>query len=693
MSVTIPSAVVPKRRTAAEQGNLRADIQALRALAVGAVLLYHLWPNRLQGGFVGVDVFFVISGFLITSHLLREASRTGTIRVARFWARRAVRLLPASLTVLLATAVAVVVLVPDLHWRQFLREIIASVLYIENWGLAWDSVDYLAMDNAASPTQHFWTLSVEEQFYFVLPLLLLVAVAAARRRRRAVQIAMAVVVAVAVVASFAYSVFLVAYSPSIAYFSSFTRAWEFGAGALLAFVAVEAPRWMRAALSVAGVAMIGAATLLYTADTPFPGIAAALPVAGTLLVLWAGARSPIGRVGRWRPVALLGHVSYAVYLWHWPLIVLLPFATGRPLSTLDKVSIAIAALALAWLSTRFIEEPVRFSPQLLGGRRPRTVALWSALGMTLVVAVAGAALVSVDQRDKARADLLTSYESDPPECFGAAAVDPVLAPCEDSRLAGLVVPDPSVAVSDDANLPECWGSDDTGAAKICTIHEPEAPMMRVLAVGDSHNNTLIGAYGAIAERQGWQMQVAGAGGCYLTAAEPRPVAEASRRACRLWRASIMERIQGDPPDLLVVTNTGSVAVTPSEGETVDEATVRGLVEAWSALPDIPIVAIRDNPGMTPETAACVAQNLANAATACARPRADALARTDGNAEAAALVPNAELVDLTEFYCDENVCPPVIGNVLVYRDAHHVTATWARTLVPYLEQGILRALAD
>lgn len=692
MTATLPSTDAPTRWVGAEPGNLRADIQALRALAVGAVLLYHLWPNRLQGGFVGVDVFFVISGFLITSHLLREASRTGTIRVARFWARRAVRLLPASLTVLVSTAVAVMVLVPELHWRQYLREVIASALYVENWALAADSVDYLAMENVPSPTQHFWTLSTEEQFYFALPLLLLLAVLAVRRRPGAVKAAMAAVVAVATVASFAYAMFLVVASPSVAYFSTFTRAWEFGAGALLAFVTVVAPRRAAAVLPLIGVALIAAAALLYTADTPFPGVAAALPVAGTLLVLWAGRTSAVERAGRWRPVALLGHISYAVYLWHWPLIVLVPFATGRPLSTTDKLGIAVATLVLAWLSTRFVEEPVRFSPRLLGGRRPRTVALWSALGMLTVISVALSGIVVVDRRDQARVDLLASIEADPPECFGAAAVDSA-GPCDDPRLAGLIVPDPALADDDDDNLPECWGPGGGGEAKVCTLHDPETPALRVLAVGDSHNNALIGAYREIARQQGWQMKLAGLGGCYLTTAEPNAISDAARGICETWRASVMAKIQADPPDVLIVTNAGGVTVVPSSGETVAEATVNGLVEAWTALPEIPIVAIRDNPGMTHETMTCVAQNPTDAAAVCAQPRVDALAQTDGNAEAVARVPNARLVDLTDFYCDERTCPPVIGGVLVYRDARHITATWAHTLTPYLERGILEALAE
>jgi peptidoglycan/LPS O-acetylase OafA/YrhL len=165
----------PPRKT-----GVRTDIQALRAIAVGSVMLYHLWANRLTDGYVGVDVFFAISGFLITSHLVAEIDRTGRLRPARFWARRAKRLVPASSLVLFLSALGVVTWVPRHLWRQFLNEIIASTVQVQNWLLANDSVDYLAANNTPSPTQHFWTLSAEEQFYVALPLLLLAATLLAR---------------------------------------------------------------------------------------------------------------------------------------------------------------------------------------------------------------------------------------------------------------------------------------------------------------------------------------------------------------------------------------------------------------------------------------------------------------------------------------------------------------------------------
>ncbi|MGH3322789.1 MAG: acyltransferase family protein, partial [Streptosporangiaceae bacterium] len=313
------------------RAQLRPEIQALRAVAVAAVLLFHLWPNRLTGGYVGVDVFFAISGFLITAHLLREVDATGRIRFAAFWARRARRLLPASLLVLAVSAGGTYLFVPQEKWQQFFSEIGASALYVQNWLLAHNAVDYLASENAPSVAQHFWTLSAEEQYYAVWPLLIAVVLLLARRRSTRVRRnSLLAVLVLLTAASLAYSVWETSTNPSVAYFITPTRIWEFGLGAIVAFVWPEPAGGvrLRVLMSWVGLGCIAVATIVFTADTVFPGYAAALPVVGALLVIVAGpVAHPAGTLwlARLRPVQFLGDVSYSVYLWHWPLIVLAPY--------------------------------------------------------------------------------------------------------------------------------------------------------------------------------------------------------------------------------------------------------------------------------------------------------------------------------------------------------------------------------
>ena len=688
MTATNATTVTQIKVDERDKGGVRTDIQALRAIAVGSVMLYHLWPNRLTGGYVGVDVFFAISGFLITSHLLAEIDTTGRLRPARFWARRAKRLVPASTLVLFLTAVGVVTWVPRNLWRQFLYEVIASTVQVQNWLLAHDSVDYLAANNSPSPTQHFWTLSAEEQFYIALPLFLLAAIVLARVLHRGHRRVIVAGLLLTVACSLGYSVWLTATTPGVAYFSTLTRAWEFAAGALLAFAG--ASRHLHRTLTWLGVAGIGAACIFYDANTPFPGVAAALPVVGAVLVIWSGRGSTFDRFGALPPVALLGRVSYAAYLWHWPLIVLLPYVTHRPLGTVDKVAIIAATVLLAWLSTTLVEDPIRFRPQLLGQRRPLVVAVCSAAAMAVVIGFSSVAANGQVIREKQLAQVAHKVVADKPTCLGAQAMDPALAPCDNPELVGVLIPDPAQAKTDQKYRPDCLGMASPGVPRICRVGPETGYSKLVFAAGDSHNNVLLGVYRSIAEHNNWRIDVASHNGCYLTTARNIPSSDGSERECESWRAGAMKIARQGGYDAVIVTH--AQPVIPAPGETAKQATVRGLVTAWHNLPDVPIVAIRDNPWTRRDVLTCVAEHPSTAAQVCAVSRSEGLAIFDGQAEAAQQVPRVRLVDVTSFYCTATVCPPVIGHVLVYKDRTHITATFADTLAPYIEREVVAALA-
>ena len=670
------------------KGEVRPDIQALRAIAVGAVMVFHLWPNRLTGGYVGVDVFFAISGFLITSHLLGEIDATGRLRPTRFWARRAKRLVPASTTVLLLTAVGVVIWVPKALWRQFLTEIIASTVQAQNWLLAHDSVDYLAANNSPSPTQHFWTLSAEEQFYVALPLLLLLAIVLARVLRVAHRRVILTGLVLTVACSLGYSIWLTATTPGVAYFSTFTRAWEFGAGALLAYAGSS--RRPHRAVTWLGVAAIVAACVLYDSKTSFPGFAAALPVLGAVLVIWSGRGSSFNRFGELPPVALLGRVSYAAYLWHWPLIALLPYVTHRSLGTVDKIEIMAATVVLAYLSTTVIEDPIRFRPRLLGQRRPLTVAAWSAAAMAIVIGFSAAEANGLVIHEKQLAKVARKVVAEKPSCLGAQAMDPALTPCNNAALAGVLVPDPAQAKSDQKYRPDCLGMKSAGVPRVCQVGPTKGYSKRLFAAGDSHNNVLLGVYSTIAEHNNWRIDVASHNGCYLTTARNVPSSDGSESECSSWRTGVLTLILKGGYDAVIVTH--AQPVIPGRGETADQAIVRGLIGAWRNLPDVPIVAIRDNPWTRPDVLDCVSQHLTTAAQACSVSRAKGLAMFDGQAEALRQVSRAHLVDVTSLYCTATACPPVIGHVLVYKDRTHLTATYAATLAPYIERQVVAAVA-
>ena len=471
------------------------EVQALRALAVALVVVYHYWPHLISGGYIGVDVFFVISGFLITSHLLREVTRTGRVSLPEFYARRARRILPAALLVLLVCALVTVLFVSQDRWAQFLAEIRASTFYYENWYLAHASVDYLAAQNLPSPVQHYWSLSVEEQFYLVWPLVLLGGVLATRGgwrhwRRRVVGVLLGLLTA----GSFVWSVHQTAVDPAPAFFVTPTRVWEFGIGALLALLVPASASHLgavRALASWAGLLTIAVAALLYTPATPFPGVAALAPVLGAGMVIWAGASSvrwsPLAGMS-WRPVQWLGNVSYSLYLWHWPLLILTPLVIGAPLGGPAKLGLVVAAVLAAWATKKLVEDPVR-TGQVLAARGPAwTLAgALAASGLVLLVVVQGNAMLQV-ALNGSRAQTARVVAARP-RCFGASAFHGAYA-CRNPKLARTAVPTPVEAAAT-GNAP-CRVIDKNRLRPVCVFSDPHGPAAGTIAViGDSHADDFI----------------------------------------------------------------------------------------------------------------------------------------------------------------------------------------------------------
>jgi peptidoglycan/LPS O-acetylase OafA/YrhL len=370
---------------------VRPEIQLLRALAVGAVVLHHGWPAVAPAGYMGVDVFFVVSGFLITGLLLREAGRTGRISLRDFYLRRARRILPAAVVVLGFVSVMTFLVVPQAQWASYFRQVVASALYVENWQLAADSQNPRRDELVSTPVQHYWSLSVEEQFYLVWPLLLIAALWIARRSGRSSARTALVVLGVVSAASLVHCIVLTAQDYNLAYFSTFARTWEFGAGALLAVVAGTVPAGrdrLRSAVGWAGLALIVVPILTFRSPEAFPGVVSLLPVVGALAFIWAGmpagAWSP-ARLSALRPVQWTGDISYSLYLWHWPIFMFVPFVTGVPSPPWLMALLVAASFAVAAASKRWIEDPVRYG---FRGRPPRAAVVLGGVASAVVLVVA-----------------------------------------------------------------------------------------------------------------------------------------------------------------------------------------------------------------------------------------------------------------------------------------------------------------
>ena len=668
----------------------RPDVEGLRAVAVGAVLLYHAGVPFARGGYVGVDVFFVISGFLITGLLVRELEMTRRISLGRFYSRRAKRLLP-STVVVLAFVVVVALALPlydPVRMDELSLGVVASGLYFMNWLLAARATDYFAAGLQASPVQHFWTLAVEEQFYLIWPALLLATAWMGRRAGLSVRPALAAALAVVVVSSLAYSIYSTQAQAGAAYFSTLTRGWELALGGMLALVpasrlGLRSP-WVASALTTGGLAAIAFATFRFNDATLFPGYAALVPTLGTAAIIAAGfattSAGPV-RLLTLGPVRHVGRISYAWYLWHWPLLVFAAAIWGS-LSPLQGLGVLAASYVPTVLTNRLVEKPFLHSETL--ARFPRkALALGGACTATSVAL--GLGLFALTP---------TVPEAPESEVAGARALQ------QDHTLqksARAVYPSPQKAETK-ANRPQMYADGchlDAPETKSpeCVYGDPSSDTTVVL-FGDSHAMQWFPALNEIARERDWRLV-----GLTKSACPPAEVhiyngtLRRAYRECDEWRERTLERIMQDEKPSLVVTSS-LPAYKPREdgkrlhGEARKQALVKGYVSTLERMRSAgaPVALIEDVPHPNKNVPQCVSRFL-DRLQECATPRSEALGFPKVNTRAAGEVDGVRLIDPTPMICLKKTCPAVIGDALVYRNGAHLTATYVRTLTPWLAERL------
>jgi peptidoglycan/LPS O-acetylase OafA/YrhL len=698
----------------------RRDIQGLRALAVGLVLIYHLRPGRLPGGFVGVDVFFVISGFLIIGTLTSELRRTGRLGLLNFYARRIRRLLPAASVVLLATVGATLALVPMSRWPSILREVVFSALNAQNWLLALFSSDYVQATAGASPVQHFWSLSVEEQFYLIIPLILLItAVVAAKAGRRIIPAAFGSVLVITI-ASLVFSALFTPGHHESAYFVTPTRMWELGLGGLTAMVIhrLRPGPVLRLLLGWGGLAAVLAGAFLLTTEMAFPGWIALLPTLGTVGLLVAGSlrdgerarRGEVSPLLGLQPLHYIGDISYSLYLWHWPVIVFLLEATGSErLSAVQVLLAGAVSLVLASITKHAVEDPFRRKRRVVDTGQPpssptriklvsprrRTAYL---LGASLIVVTVAAATVPW-QVAQARLDDLatnTALDADHP---GALAMDPAHPVPVTTGVP--LLPDPAVA---DKDIAAAWneGCGQYDIAKypvtgdVCA-YGPVDAAKTMFVVGDSHMTQWTTALIDIGRRAGWRVKLMVHDGCPFSSAPPEMSADTDPAhtvmpfaECPGQDRAKLAAILKEKPDLLV-----TAAMSPASYKTdlnwvwpSKQVLMDGYREFLGPVTEagIPVAVIGETPRAIEHVPLCLQRNQDEPA-ACDTSRATAVGgNSDPLAEAVRGLPGAKVVDLTESICTPENCPAVVGNVVVYRDSH-LTDTYTRTLARKLQEGL------
>lgn len=640
----------------------RTDIEGLRSFAILGVVLFHAAVPNFTGGFVGVDVFFVISGFLITGVLLREVEQRGRIGVG-FYARRAKRLLPPAAVVIAATAVVAWFTTPLLTVFTASFDLLWSVFYAANWRFIKQGNDYLAGTSDYNVALHFWSLSVEEQFYLVWPAMLIAGAWVARSRGWSLRKTVLLVVAALSLVSFVAAVWFTYTSPPLAYMATYTRAWQFGAGAVLAIVAPTGLRfrwyWPVGWL---GLGAIIYSVVAFDGVTPYPGWAALAPTLGTVAVIGSSSSLLRGFLSI-EVFRVLGRWSYPWYLWHWPILVLAEAKFGH-LPWTAKIMLMAGALGLAALTHILLEAPLMKSAQLRS-RIPAAAAVGviaTVVGCATVLTVGTQAVHALGSN--AGAPTAASFE----QVFGQST----------GAHSGAVRPAPINARGDIPGRPECL-IDRTTEQPVCTFGVVGG--RPVVVFGDSHAHQWLSAIDQLALRRGWELTVITQSGCPVPDITPRhgETARFSQTYCTDWRREQIDRIVAMRPSAIILSSLNEYIPQLDE-----------LFAAWSsslerlAASGAQIVYIRDTPYPRRNVPECISSALDDW-TRCAFPKPD---RVDPVVTGVlrGVLPHVDVVDLNGFLCDDALCPVVRNGILLYRDDSHLSDTAVEALTPALERA-------
>lgn len=657
----------------AQRGNYRPELQGLRALAVLMVVSYHIWFGRVSGG---VDIFLLISAFLLSLSFIRKAEKGKPAALFTYWLHTFSRLVPAAAVVAGTTLAATFFLVPRDRWNEIISQSFAVVGYFQNWMLAAESVDYYAADHSvASPLQHFWSLSIQGQVFIAWPLLFVLAAVTARAFGIRFRFVAAAVFGVVFVSSFAFSVWETAASQSFAYFDTRTRLWEFALGTLLALAIpyLKLPRTAAVAAGWLGIAAMLSAGFLLDVQGAFPGYAAGWPLLAAALVIVAGQTgSPYGvdRILSSKPLVKLGDISYALYLWHWPILVIYLIQSGRESTgLLEGSAIVAASLILAWLTTRLVEKPLR----TLTAKGATAAILTVVLSVGAVAGPAlywqsglraeAAALAALADRNNPGAFILLDAYEEVPDAD--AVTLPENAPTDwaspGEKCTGSIVPTSEVA------------------AKSCLMNSVEGtPEKTILVLGSSHSQQWLGALMEVAKKHRYQVVATWHGGCTYGAEDP-----SRAEWCNYFNEEATAYALELKPDLVFTVGT---AAHPENNQ---EIPTPGITKAANTLQEagIQVLSVRDNPRFSYDVYQCVQEK---GSEACTTKVDEKLNPSSPQAALAAEAPGMGFIDMTDMICPEGVCSPVIGNVYVYMDTNHLSKSYTKSTAPVFEERFLAA---
>ncbi|MBB3018895.1 peptidoglycan/LPS O-acetylase OafA/YrhL [Microvirga lupini] len=654
----------------------RPEIQGIRTIGALLVASFHIWGGRVSGG---VDVFFVISGFLITGSLYREVQRNQTIDVFAFWGRIAKRIAPMAYTVMAITLLAALLWLPQSRQQGFLTEVIYSVLHLENLKLMMNAVDYLARDEAPSPVQQFWALSVQVQFYAVWPFLLL-GVTLAVRRLGGGAYTYAAAFAAVFLGSLAYSVVQTRLDPSPTYFNTSARVWEFALGGVLAILVpyIQLPERLREIVGWVGLAAVVSCGFAVPASAHYPGYIALWPTLGAALVILSGGgttRFGADRILAAKPLVAMGDISFSFYLWHWPVLVFALIVTGqKQLGLWDGLAVIAIALCGAYMTARGLEQPIQRSA--LGKRKVWHIhALATCFAIPIVVTAAVWILLLETKADPDNLPIANYPGGTLP-----ASVETMIKP-------GIpLMPEFANVKRDLARglLKECHQRVDEAAVIECEFGNLGAPTKTIAVVGGSHSSHWLPPLEILAKKYGWRVVNITKSACPFT------VGGKLDPTCIEWNKNVIANLARLKPDVVFTPSTRRQYIQGRKEEYIPE----GYQAQWNRLAEIgvEVIAVRDNPWLGFHVPECLEANYPNI-MACSRPRNRVLSDTDPSRLLSARPSNVKFIDMTDRFCDQKTCFPVSGNIMIYGDKHHFTVTFSRSMSTILGERMKQVRPD
>lgn len=648
------------RRAVAGSSRRRLDIDGLRAFAIVLVVVYHVWLGRVSGG---VDVFLLISAYFLTASFVARSSSLAPIDLLRFWARRFARLLPAAAVTILGVLLFTAVVLPGSQWRQMWTEAWSSLFYVQNRALTASAVDYYARSETfPSALQHFWSLSVQGQVFLLWPVLVFLAVVVARWIRRPVRPILIAGFGLTFCLSLAYSIHLTAADQQVAYFSVPARLWEFALGSLAALLLprVRLPRWWAGVVGWAGIGALIACGIVLDVGAGFPGVAALWPTLAAVLIIVAGQSPGPGSASRWlgsRPMVWIGGIAYALYLVHWPILVAyMTLTDSTSVGAIGGLVVIVTSVAAAVLLAYGVERPL--SRLLSRGRRNLAVIGAAVLAVALPLGTwqAGESIrvASYDPQENPGAHVLMPW-------LGVTAVEgaPV-------RPVSTQLGEEWVALDGPCTDALRPAGDVAAATCVQTEVDPDAPMF--LVIGDSHAQQWMGAVLPVLEEAGWNIVALLRGGCSFAPDED------AGDECAEWREEARAYAESQPADVVMLMGTKAAPSSPAERQPLGlERPVASIAASGSQ-----VLLVRDNPRYDFDMYGCLeasasASDCAMALDAVMAPENPALGLTEEG--------SVYFLDLSEYLCPEGVCLPAIGNVAVYIDDNHLSASYAQSLAP------------